>query len=131
MSPDSSTKTISNKKKMSKINNGEPLTGVREHDDTQSNGTAFTGVPDDVSIAQIRQLNENLKDELTVVISQMEFQVNKIQEKRQLKMAQEMQTLAALDAKQNKLFKGQKNFVALKKEVNGMYAVLEENYDDT
>jgi hypothetical protein len=29
----------------------------------------------------------------------MEFQVNKIQEKRQLKMAQEMQTLAALDAK--------------------------------
>lgn len=46
-------------------------------------------------------------------------------------MAQEMQTLAALDAKQNKLFKGQKNFVSLKKEVNDMYAVLEENYDDT
>jgi hypothetical protein len=83
MSPDSSKKSMPNKKKIARVNNGEPLTGVREHDDTASNATAQTGLPDDISIAKIRELNDNLKDELSAVISQMEFQVDKIQQKRQ------------------------------------------------
>ena len=46
-------------------------------------------------------------------------------------MAQERQTLEALEAKQMTLFKGQKDFMTMKKEVNDMYVVLEENYDDS
>ena len=78
MSPESSSKSVKNKKNIGKVNNESPLTRVREKEDTVSQATAITGLSDDVSIDKIRELNENLKGDLDAVINQMEFQVSKI-----------------------------------------------------
>jgi hypothetical protein len=55
----------------------------------------------------------------------------KIQEKRKLKQAQELEMLIMLESKTSKLTRGQRNYIKLKKEVIDMRTDLEHHYNIT
>ena len=56
---------------------GTPLDQVNEDAVSQATSNA-TGLPNDLSIAKMSSINENLKEELEAVIVQMDIQINKI-----------------------------------------------------
>ena len=55
----------------------------------------------------------------------------KIQEKRKLKQAKELEMLIMLESKTSKLTRGQRNYIKLKKEVIDMRTDLEHHYNIT
>ena len=75
------------------------------------------------------QVNERLKQELSEVISKMETQMRRLEEKRRAKIEAELQTNTALLDKDSKIKTGQKKFLRLKQEVQEMWAQLEHSYN--
>jgi ABC-type lipopolysaccharide export system ATPase subunit len=85
----------------------------------------LTEIQMDQSLEKMMEVNENLKRELSTVLRQMQTQVNKMQEKRKQRAAQELEMMIMLEQKSSKLTKGQKKFISLKREVAEMWTVLE------
>jgi len=81
------------------------------------------------SVERMLQINEKLKAELSDVISKMENQMNKFQEKRVQKLQEDRETNEVLNLKNNKIKKGQNKFQHLKKEIADMWNQLEHSYN--
>lgn len=68
------------------------------------------------------QINEKLKSELHDVISKMDAQIKKFEEKRRAKVESDLQTNAAMVDKNQKIKMGQKKFNRLKQEIDEMWS---------
>ncbi len=75
------------------------------------------------------QINEKLKAELLDVITKMDGQIRKFEEKRRAKIESELKTNAALQDKDQKIKKKARTFQKLKQEITEMWQQLETSYN--
>jgi chromosome segregation ATPase len=75
------------------------------------------------------QVNEKLKSELLEVITKMDSQIRKFEEKRRAKIEAELKTNAAMQDKDAKIKKGAKKYEKYKQEIAEMWQILEASHN--